>query len=160
MIELLSERRHGTATPFAMVTARLLPAVACGAAVGFERDRRNRPAGLRTHILVCLAAVVLAVLAPEMDNLPIFDEVAVLFFRSAASKLSPLVDSSPSASSSSRGRTHRPTKGPGPWLSVAIGVAARQGLRQIAPFATLITLLALGLLHVPTYRLDPDEDED
>ncbi|HHZ10814.1 MAG TPA: hypothetical protein GX405_18760 [Rhizobiales bacterium] len=80
MIELLSERRHGTATPFAMVTARLLPAVACGAAVGFERDRRNRPADLRTHILVCLAAVVLAVLAPEMDNLPMFDEVAVLFF--------------------------------------------------------------------------------
>ena len=39
---------------------RLLLAVACGAAIGIERSVRNRPAGFRTHILVCLGSAVAA----------------------------------------------------------------------------------------------------
>lgn len=35
---------------------RLLFAFVCGGLIGMERSAKNRPAGLRTHILVCLAA--------------------------------------------------------------------------------------------------------
>jgi len=35
-----------------------LLAVVCGGIIGFERERIDRPAGLRTHILVCLGATV------------------------------------------------------------------------------------------------------
>lgn len=35
---------------------RLLFAFVCGGSIGLERSAKNRPAGLRTHILVCLAA--------------------------------------------------------------------------------------------------------
>ena len=35
---------------------RLLFAFVCGGAIGMERSAKNRAAGLRTHILVCLAA--------------------------------------------------------------------------------------------------------
>jgi len=35
---------------------RLLLAFALGALLGLERERRERPAGLRTHVLVCVAS--------------------------------------------------------------------------------------------------------
>jgi putative Mg2+ transporter-C (MgtC) family protein len=38
---------------------RLLAALAAGGLIGFERSFRGRPAGFRTHTLVCLASTVL-----------------------------------------------------------------------------------------------------
>ena len=43
-----------------------------GAAIGFEREWRNRPAGLRTHILVCVAAATFAILTIEIIHAPMF----------------------------------------------------------------------------------------
>ena len=40
------------------VLLRLLLAVLCGGAVGLARERKGRPAGFRTHILVCVGAVL------------------------------------------------------------------------------------------------------
>ena len=40
------------------VLLRLLLAVICGGAVGLERERKGRPAGFRTHILVCVGAAL------------------------------------------------------------------------------------------------------
>ena len=40
------------------VTVRLLLAVACGGAIGIEREFKRRPAGFRTHILICLGAAM------------------------------------------------------------------------------------------------------
>ena len=45
------------------VLLRLLTATLCGAAIGIERSMKNRPAGFRTHILVCLGGAVAAVTA-------------------------------------------------------------------------------------------------
>ena len=38
---------------------RLLAALAAGAFIGYERSFHGRPAGLRTHVLVCLASALL-----------------------------------------------------------------------------------------------------
>ena len=40
---------------------RLLLACACGTLVGLERSSKNRPAGFRTHILVCLGTASAAI---------------------------------------------------------------------------------------------------
>ena len=45
---------------FLSVLLRLLLACCCGTAIGLERSSRNRPAGFRTHILVCLGACAAA----------------------------------------------------------------------------------------------------
>ena len=45
---------------FLSVLLRMVLACACGTAVGLERSSKNRPAGFRTHILVCLGASVAA----------------------------------------------------------------------------------------------------
>ena len=40
---------------------RVLLAAALGAAIGYQRERAAKPAGLRTHILICLGAALFTV---------------------------------------------------------------------------------------------------
>lgn len=40
------------------VAVRMLVAVLCGGAIGIEREHKRRPAGFRTHILICLGAAM------------------------------------------------------------------------------------------------------
>ncbi|HEX5831244.1 MAG TPA: DUF2721 domain-containing protein, partial [Gemmatimonadaceae bacterium] len=42
-----------------MVIGALFLAALLGGVVGWERERRDRPAGLRTHILVCLGSALI-----------------------------------------------------------------------------------------------------
>jgi putative Mg2+ transporter-C (MgtC) family protein len=46
---------------FLSLVLRLLLSCLCGTLVGLERSAKNRPAGFRTHILVCLGAAVAAI---------------------------------------------------------------------------------------------------
>ena len=46
---------------FGAVLFRMVAACVCGALIGLERSSKNRPAGFRTHILVCLGAAPAAV---------------------------------------------------------------------------------------------------
>ena len=40
------------------ICLRMLLAVVCGGAIGVEREYKRRPAGFRTHILICLGAAM------------------------------------------------------------------------------------------------------
>ena len=44
------------------VLIRIIAAVTVGCVIGIEREYKNRPAGMRTHGLVCLGAAIVAVL--------------------------------------------------------------------------------------------------
>ena len=43
---------------FSAVVVRMLAAALCGALVGLERELKRRPAGFRTHMLICVGASV------------------------------------------------------------------------------------------------------
>jgi putative Mg2+ transporter-C (MgtC) family protein len=47
---------------------RLLVAVAAGTLIGYERSFHGRPAGLRTHVLVCLASALLMLVTVYEDH--------------------------------------------------------------------------------------------
>ena len=40
------------------IIIRLLAATLCGGLLGMERERKKRPAGLRTYILVCMGSAL------------------------------------------------------------------------------------------------------
>ena len=44
---------------FLDMAIRILVALAAGACIGYERSYRGRPAGFRTHALVCMASSIL-----------------------------------------------------------------------------------------------------
>ncbi len=45
-------------THFISISIRMALALLCGGFIGFERGRKGRPAGLRTHILVCVGSTL------------------------------------------------------------------------------------------------------
>ncbi|MEO3945718.1 MgtC/SapB family protein [Gorillibacterium sp. CAU 1737] len=45
------------------LTIRLLLSLLLGGLIGYERERNNRPAGFRTHILVCLGSTLLMLIS-------------------------------------------------------------------------------------------------
>ena len=57
MLECLNFLR-GAHLDWISVTVRLVLAVVCGGVIGLERERKRRPAGFRTHILICLGAAM------------------------------------------------------------------------------------------------------
>ena len=56
----------GTHLPVAVILLRLAMASILGLVIGIEREARDRPAGLRTHMLTALAAAVFSLIAIEM----------------------------------------------------------------------------------------------
>jgi putative Mg2+ transporter-C (MgtC) family protein len=50
------------------MTGTLLLAALMGSMVGWERERRDRPAGLRTHILVCVGAALITLVSERLDG--------------------------------------------------------------------------------------------
>jgi putative Mg2+ transporter-C (MgtC) family protein len=51
------------------ITLRILISIVLGALIGFERERRNRPAGLRTHILVSLDSCLFTISSIEFSKI-------------------------------------------------------------------------------------------
>jgi len=52
------------------IVLKLLIAVGLGALIGFERELKHRPAGLRTHMLVSLGATIFTVSSLSFDVEP------------------------------------------------------------------------------------------
>ena len=50
---------------YPVIFARFVGAILLGGIIGFEREAKNRPAGLKTHIMVALAAAVFAIISVE-----------------------------------------------------------------------------------------------
>ena len=61
------------------VFVRLAFAVVCGGCIGIERERKRRPAGFRTHILICLGAAMTTLTSQYLVlNLHLYTDMARL----------------------------------------------------------------------------------
>jgi putative Mg2+ transporter-C (MgtC) family protein len=163
MESLAAEFGHPTYTPFPVIVARLLLATLFGAAIGFEREWRNRPAGLRTHILVCVAAAAFAILTIEIVHAPMFtadalkESVKVDPIRIVEAVTAGVAFLAAGVVIFTKGEVHGLTTGAGMWLAGAIGVACGLGFWQIALLATVIALIVLGLLNMFEDRIGAKE---
>jgi putative Mg2+ transporter-C (MgtC) family protein len=160
MDSLAAEFGHATYNAFPVIVARLLLAALAGAAIGFEREWRNRPAGLRTHIMVCVASAAFAILTIEIVHADVFatpqvnEAINVDPIRIVEAVTAGVAFLAAGVVIFTKGEVHGLTTGAGLWMAGAIGVAAGLGFWQIALLATLISLTVLGLLHLLERKLD------
>ncbi len=142
MIEsLMSELGGPMSLPWAVIAVRLVGAVVLCGLIGYERESQHRPAGLRTHMLIAVAACLFALVALEMmtlahdvkpDPLRLIEAVtAGVAFLVAGSIIS------------SGGRVQGLTTGAGMWLSGATGLACGTGHLALATLATVIAVIIL-----------------
>lgn len=137
-----------TRTPLPEVLGRLTLAVVLGGAIGIDREFRNKAAGLRTHILVSLAAAIFTQITFE-----IFFEMAELVDdpRSDAIRIIEAVTAGVAFLAAgtiiqSRGSVRGLTTGASMWLAGAVGLACGGGFYAIALAGTILALIVLVVL--------------
>ncbi len=136
-------------TPLA-VTLRMVSAALCGGLVGIEREFKRRPAGFRTHILICLGASITI-----LTNLYLY-QVMHLFTdisRMGAQAITGIgFIGAGTIIVTKRKRVKGLTTAAGLWTMAAIGLVCGAGYLELAYFATAMVLLAELLLSKFEYR--------
>ncbi|HEV2505452.1 MAG TPA: MgtC/SapB family protein [Mesorhizobium sp.] len=157
MEEFIDRFGQPTWLPFSVVSARLFLAAALGAVVGMEREWRNRPAGLRTHILICLATAAIAILTIEITHVDVFagQEIRIDPIRLVEATTAGVAFLAAGLIFFAKGEVHGLTTGAGMWLAGAIGLAVGLGFWQIALLATVLAVIVLSLLQL--VRIDKSE---
>ncbi|HZL17199.1 MAG TPA: MgtC/SapB family protein [Polyangia bacterium] len=129
---------------------RMLVGTILGAAIGYERDLHGRPAGLRTHAIVALAAATFTVISTRFVYFQHYapsDLVNVDPSRIAASVVSGIGFLGAGAILRNGITIKGLTTAAGLWLVAAIGMAAGAGMYVESAFVTIVGLAALTLLR-------------
>lgn len=154
---------HHTELPAIESTLRVLLAVVVGSFVGLDRELRNKPAGLRTHILISLAAALFTLITFELHGQFASSTRAADPVRIIEAVTAGVAFLAAGAIIQSRGNVHGLTTGANMWLAGALGVACGAGYYFIALIGTvfaLIVLVVVGKLEKKWTRRAPDDDED
>ena len=133
-----------------MIIVQLLVATLCGGLIGYQRETSDRPAGFRTHILVCVGSAVymlvsVAVAGDKFDPGRIAAQVASgIGFLGAGTIIK--------QGSIVRGLTTAASL----WTVAGIGLAAGFGgpTMTIAAIGTIVVFLALSLLRQMEIRFE------
>jgi putative Mg2+ transporter-C (MgtC) family protein len=121
---------------------RLLLAAALGGALGFERELRQKSAGLRTNILIAIGSALFTLMSYELA-----DPAGADPGRVAAQIVTGIGFLGAGAIIRRDGDVHGLTTAATIWVNAAVGVAAGGGEFHLAFIATGVTLVALLLLH-------------
>jgi len=138
------------------VLLRLAVAAALGGAIGLERELRERQAGLRTHLVVCVGSALFTIVSAYGFHEFLVNGGSVVRAdptRIAAQIVSGIGFLGAGAiirqGLSVRGLTTAATL----WLVAAIGMAAGAGYYSAALFTTGLAILTLGPLRIVAYRV-------
>ena len=145
---LVNEFGHPTYVPFPVIAFRLVLAVIVGGAIGFEREAQNRPAGLRTHILTCVAAAMIAVLGIEITQFEVFEDELIKMdpIRLIEAVTAGVAFLAAGTILMARGEVHGLTTGAGMWLAAGLGLACGLGLWQVAILGAVLALAVLIII--------------
>ena len=147
------------------IVLRLGIALLFGGAIGFERQYKNRPAGMRTHILVCIGACIIALIQVEIASKAMRDALEypelVGTIRSDEARLIAQVVSGVGflgagtiivTKQSVTGLTTAASL----WAIAGVGIAIGMGFYAIAIISFIGIVLALTvvkkIIHVPTTK--------
>ena len=112
---------------------RLLLAFICGAVIGAEREIKRRPAGFRTHILICLGAAITTLTSQYLLlGLGLYTDIGRLGAQVIAGTI--IV--------TGRRQVKGLTTAAGLWASAIVGLACGAGFVECAIFATAVILFA------------------
>lgn len=136
----------------------ILCSLIAGSMIGMEREWKGKPAGLRTHMLLCFASTLLTLLGLRMGewghNLPEGAQIVTDMARMPHAILTGVGFLGAGVifreGASVQGLTTAATL----WLTAALGVVFGTGLIELGLLGTLVTLVVLVLLRV-LQRLAP-----
>jgi len=131
------------------IVLRLLLGALLGGIIGFERQHHGRPAGFRTHLLVCTASVLVMIISQYFAFRLSVDPsyVRVDPGRIAAGAITGIGFLGAGVIVKAGVNVHGLTTAACLWIVAAIGLALGSGLYLAAGLTFVITFLALWLLE-------------
>ncbi len=133
------------------VTVRMFLAVLCGGIIGIEREYKRRPAGFRTHILICLGAAMTTLTSQFLYlELHYYTDMARLGAQVVAGVG---FIGAGTIIVTRRQRVKGLTTAAGLWASAIIGLAVGGGFYEGAIFATFLVVVAEELFSKLEYRI-------
>ncbi len=138
------------------VVLRLVVAAALGGVIGLEREFHGRPAGLRTHIMVCLGATVVMLATSALSRLA--PELALRLDpgRIAAGVVTGIGFIGAGAILRLKNTNRGLTTAACIWFVAALGVAVAVGAYLVAVAGTTLALVVLLILARAEKWIEPD----
>jgi putative Mg2+ transporter-C (MgtC) family protein len=131
-------------SPDLLMALRLLLAAVLGGAIGYQRERAGKPAGLRTHMLICIGSAIFTLVSIYGFTGPAdpsrvaagvvtgigFIGAGAIIFRSRDGYIAGLTTAATI------------------WVVAGVGVAVGSGLYVASVVATAIVLIVLFIPHL------------
>lgn len=139
-------------TEATVICIRLAVAAVLGGLIGYDRERRGKAAGLRTHMMVSLGAA-LFIMVPTRSGMELADAsrvlqgiIAGIGFLGAGAILK----------QNQYGDIKGLTTASSIWVTAAVGVAAGMGRETTAVLGTLAALFVLVVMARAEVHIDPN----
>ena len=144
-----------SAIEVARVAVRLLLAAILGGVLGFERQRRGKAAGLRTHMLVAVGTALFTI-APIQAGMSIADVSRILQGIAAGVGF---IGAGAILKRTDQEEIKGLTTAAGIWLTAAVGAAVGLGGLWVPVLGALFALAILSTLRYIELRIDPDRTD-
>ena len=135
---------------FAAILTRMIAAMICGGIIGIDRERRGKPAGFRTLMLVSLASAIFMIITFKLMQLSaeIYENVNPDPIRVIEAVITGIAFLGAGAIIQSRGNVQHMTTGATIWLAGSAGVACGAGYLVIAALTTVLGFVIVALVGV------------
>lgn len=139
-----------TETPVLEIAIRMGLAIVFGGVIGLERELKDRPAGLRTNMLVSLAAATFTLLSAELisESLEASEIIRIDTLRIIEAVIAGVAFLGAGAIIRAGRNVRGLTTGASLWMSGSIGVSCGGGYYVIAGLAAILALMVLYLLRI------------
>ncbi|WP_207102382.1 MgtC/SapB family protein [Paracoccus shandongensis] len=143
--------------PLPVVAMRLALAVVLGGLIGWEREVSARAAGLRTHMLIALAAAMFTIVAMELTHFPAdeTDTLRIDPLRLIEAVTAGVAFLAAGSIIFSGGSVRGVTTGASMWLAGAVGLASGTGDGLLAVMGTVLAVVILWMVRIistPAHR--------
>lgn len=129
-----------------MLVLRILGSILLTGLIGFERETQDRPAGLRTHMLVGLAATSYSVTTLYLVGQDHPDSIRMDPIRLVEAVTSGVAFLAAGLIVFARGEVRGLTTGASLWLAASVGLAVGLGLWGLALLVTGLSLFVVRVL--------------
>ncbi len=150
----------GKPLTFGVMLLRIVVAVLIGALIGIDREIKSRPAGMRTHVLVCVGAALVALIEAETVACTLEMQEAPLIRVSMGRLTAAVISGVGFLGAGTIFMTDRKISGlttaASLWCTACIGVAVGGGFLLMGIVSGVIVLIVLRLMqrvvHVNTLK--------
>ncbi|MDP2781714.1 MgtC/SapB family protein [Devosia sp.] len=143
-----------TYLPQHIMGIRLVIAAVLSGLIGFERELHTAEAGLRTHILVGVAAALFTILAFEIyHTLPAGEQSRADPIRAVEAVTAGIAFLGAGAIFRSGAGVQGLTTGAGMWLAGAVGVATALGYYVVATGVAVLAVMVLAALRAISHQV-------